>query len=331
MKVSYKSSGVNISEADKFVDKIKPLVKTTFSHNVLSGIGNFGAFYKPDLKKFSEPVFVSSVDGVGTKLKLAAELKKFDTIGEDLVNHCVNDIAVCGAVPMYFLDYYASGKLRSADAIEVVKGIVKGCIENNCSLIGGETAEMPGVYSGNEFDLAGAVTGIVDKKKIVNSGNVKRHDILIGLRSNGLHTNGYSLVRKIFSSKKPLNKYYPELKCTAGEELLKVHRSYLKVIQGSLNKFKVNSISHITGGGIEGNTKRVVPSNLEIKIDWKAWERPFIFRLIQQMGNVSEPDMRQTLNLGIGLVFIVAKNTAPALIKYLKSKKESPLIIGHIE
>ena len=331
MKVSYKSSGVNILKADKFVDKIKPLIQTTFSRNVLSGIGNFGAFYKIDLKKFSKPVFVSSVDGVGTKLKLATELKKFDTIGEDLVNHCVNDIAVCGAVPQYFLDYYATGKLRNDEAFEVIKGMVRGCINNNCSLIGGETAEMSGVYNGNDFDLAGAIIGIVDKNKIVNSKNVRRGNLLIGLRSNGLHTNGYSLVRKIFDSKTKLNSYYTELKSTAGEELLKVHRSYLKIIQISLNKFKINSISHITGGGIKGNTRRVVPSELKIKIDWSSWQRPFIFQLIQKNGNVLEDDMRRTFNLGIGLVFIVSNKTADEFVKYLRYKKEKPVMMGIIE
>ncbi len=331
MKVSYKSSGVNISEADKFVDKIKPLVKTTFSPNVLSGIGNFGAFYKIDLKKFSNPVFVTSVDGVGTKLKLAANLKKFDTIGEDLVNHCVNDIAVCGAVPQYFLDYYATGKLRSNDAVEIIKGIVRGCKINNCSLIGGETAEMPGVYKGNDFDLAGAIVGIVNKNKIVNSKNVRRGNLLIGLRSEGLHTNGYSLVRKIFDSKTNFNRYFPELESTLGEELLKIHRSYLKIIQSSLNKFKINSISHITGGGIIGNTTRVIPLNLIIKIDWSAWQRPFIFQLIQKRGNVSEEDMKKTFNLGIGLIFIVSKNIEDEFVKYLKYKKENPVMMGSIE
>lgn len=182
MKVSYKSSGVNISEADKFVEKIKPLVRKTFTKNVLKGIGNFGAFYQADLKNIEDPVFVSSVDGVGTKLKIASALKRFDTIGEDLVNHCVNDIAVCGAVPLFFLDYYATGRLRSKDAAEIVKGIVKGCIKNKCSLIGGETAEMPGVYHGDDFDLAGSVTGIVSKGNIVDSGNVRKGNILIGLR-----------------------------------------------------------------------------------------------------------------------------------------------------
>jgi len=328
---SYKKSGVNISEADKFVNKIKPLVKKTFTPSVLSGIGNFGAFYKINLKKFKNPIFVSSVDGVGTKLKIAAELRKYDTIGEDLVNHCVNDIAVCGAKPLFFLDYYATGKLKSEDAFNVVKGLVRGCKNNNFSLIGGETAEMPGIYSGNDFDLAGSVTGIVKEKNIINSVNVKKRDILIGLESNGLHTNGYSLVRSIFDNKKKLNKYYSEFNQTLGEELLKVDKSYLKIIQDSILKFKINSISHITGGGIMGNTKRVVPENLKIIINWNSWKRPFIFDLIQKSGNVSVLDMRKTFNLGIGLIFIVSEKISSDFYKYLQLKKVNPHIIGKID
>ncbi len=331
MKLSYKSSGVNISEADRFVEKIKPHVTKTFTKEVLKGIGNFGAFYEVNLKKYSSPVFVSSVDGVGTKLKIAAAVKKFDTIGEDLVNHCVNDIAVCGAVPLYFLDYYATGKLNSEEASEVVKGIVRGCINNRCSLIGGETAEMPGVYHGNDFDLAGSITGIVSKKDIVNSSNVKKGNVLIGLRSSGLHTNGYSLVRKIFDSKKDFKKKFPGLDSDLGSELLKVHRSYLDIIQSSLKKFKINSISHITGGGIIGNTKRVVPKKLSISVDWDSWERPGIFELIQKKGNVSEADMRNTFNLGIGLIFIVSKNTVKDFMKFLNRKGEKPVIMGSIK
>lgn len=330
MKASYKSSGVNISEADKLINAIKPLVKKTFSHNVLSGIGNFGAFYKIDLKKYKNPVFVSSVDGVGTKIKIAAELKIFDTIGEDLVNHCVNDIAVCGATPLFFLDYYATGKLISKNAREVIKGIARGCENNNCSLIGGETAEMPGVYSQNDFDLAGAIVGIVEQNKILSADKVRKGDVLIGIESNGLHTNGYSLVRKIFTSKRQLRQHYGEFNNSLGKELLKVHKSYLKIIQDSLGKFNIKSISHITGGGIIGNTKRVVPENLKISIDWNAWKRPFIFDLIQKKANVRESDMRRTFNLGIGLIFIVPNNITDRFYKHLKLKNESPHIIGEI-
>lgn len=330
MKVSYKSSGVNISEADKFVKAISPLVKSTFTKGVIQGIGNFGSFYQIDFKKYKSPVLVSSVDGVGTKLKIAALLNKYDTIGEDLVNHCVNDIAVCGAVPQFFLDYYAMGKLKSKTAQEVVKGLIRGCKLNGCSLIGGETAEMPGVYHDNDFDLAGSITGIVEKSKIVNKNNVKKGDVLIGLPSNGLHTNGYSLVRKIFDTKQKLNTRYAGLKNTIGLELLNTHKSYLEIIQSSLKKFKIKSISHITGGGIEGNTKRVVPKNLKIKIDYDSWERPAIFDIIQVKGNVDEKDMRRTFNLGIGLIFIVSPKDADKFIKFLQSQKAGSYVIGNI-
>lgn len=326
---SYKSSGVNIHKAEKFVERIKPLVKQTFSKNVLSGIGNFGAFYELNLKNYSKPVFVSSTDGVGTKVKIAAMLNKYDSVGEDLINHCVNDIAVCGAVPLYFLDYYAMGRLNVTNSVDVVKGLVKGCLRNSMSLIGGETAEMPGVYSENDFDLAGTIVGVVDKKKIVSSGNVKKGDVLVGFESTGLHTNGYSLVRKIFSTN-DYKKYFPELKNTLGKELLKVHKSYLDIIQTSLKKFKVNSFSHITGGGIEGNTKRVIPKNLKLEVDWSSWKRPLIFNLIQNKGSVSETVMRETFNLGIGLIAILPSGIADKYCDFWNSKKEKCFIIGSI-
>jgi phosphoribosylformylglycinamidine cyclo-ligase len=328
--ISYKSSGVNIQKADDFVHKIKPLVKGTFTKSVLSGIGNFGAFFQPDFSKFKNPVLVSSVDGVGTKIKLAALFNKFDTVGEDLVNHCVNDIAVCGAVPLYFLDYYAMGKLNSKNAVDILKGLVRGCKNNGLSLIGGETAEMPGLYKLADFDLAGAIVGVVDKDKIVNYANVQKGDVLIGLKSNGLHTNGFSLVRKIFNTRK-LKFYIPELKSTLIDELLKVHKSYLKIIQISLNKFNIKSISHITGGGIVGNTSRVIPKDASLAVDWSAWKRPYIFEIIQRHGKVPELDMRNTFNLGIGLIFIVSKNDADNFKSFLSKNKEASYIIGHIK
>lgn len=328
--MSYKSAGVDISKGDEFVDKIKPLVKQTFTQNVLSGIGNFGAFYKIPIGKFKYPVLVSSVDGVGTKIKLAATLGKFDTIGEDLVNHCVNDIAVCGAVPMYFMDYYATGSLNVSDAVDIVKGLVRGCKKNGCALIGGETAEMPGLYAKGDFDLAGSITGIVERKNILDKKNVKRGDILIGIPSNGLHTNGYSLVRKIFDTKRKLNQHYPELNSTVGETLMKVHRSYLNLIQEILSKFKIKSISHITGGGIEGNTKRVITSGYDLNINWDCIETPPIFQLIQKKGNVDISDMRKTFNMGIGLIFIISPDDLNGVMKFLKLKKEKAIALGEV-
>ncbi len=327
---SYKSSGVNIQKADAFLDRIKPLLRTTFSKNVLSGIGNFGAFYELNVKNTRNPVFVASTDGVGTKVKIAAMLGKYDTVGEDLINHCVNDIAVCGAVPLFFLDYYATGKLHVENSVNIVRGLVRGCRNNSMSLIGGETAEMPGVYGASDFDLAGTIVGVVDKKKIVNHANVKRGDVLIGFESNGLHTNGYSLVRKIFRHK-DYKLRFRGLRGTLGAELLRVHRSYLNIIQDSLKHFKVKSISHITGGGIIGNTKRVVPKGMEIIIDWDSWKRPALFGVIKQKGDVPENDMRKTFNLGIGLVVIIAKAEADKFTAYWKKRKERTHVIGYIK
>jgi len=330
MVISYKSSGVNIAESDTFIKSIKPLVKKTFSKNVLQGIGNFGAFYSLDVKKYKSPVLVSSVDGVGTKLKLALLMDNLETIGEDLVNHCVNDIAVCGAKPLYFLDYYATGKLRSSESLTVFKGLVKGCLANKVSLIGGETAEMPGLYAKNDFDLAGCIVGIAEKSKIINYNKVQKDDVLIGIESNGTHTNGYSLIRKIFGTKKKLNEYYPELRNKIGNEFLRPHKSYFPIIQNALANFRVKSISHITGGGIEGNTSRVIPKDRLLAIDWNSWERPPLFKIIQKKGSVPEADMRRTFNLGIGIIFIVSKRDAGKFARYL-DKKEKYHVIGEIK
>lgn len=329
MKTTYSASGVNISEGDKFIETIKPLVRTTFTKQVVSGIGNFGAFYKIP-KNYKDPVYVASTDGVGTKLKIAIEANVNDTIGEDLVNHCVNDIAVCGAEPLFFLDYMAFGKLNSDIAIKIMSGLVRGCKRNGCSLIGGETAEMPGLYQLKDYDLAGTIVGIVERRKIIDKKNVQAGDVLIGLSSNGLHTNGYSLARKVLLDKYKLYQHIDELGCSLGEELLKTHRSYLKIIKELRSKFRINSISHITGGGILGNTKRVVPDNLKIKINWNSWQRNPIFCFIQKEGKISEQEMRKVFNLGIGLVIIVDKKYVESISKFLKTKKEKHYIIGEI-
>ncbi len=329
MKATYSTAGVNINEGDKFVDSIKPLVKATFSKGVLSGIGNFGAFFKIP-KGFKDPVFVASTDGVGTKLKVAVAYNKHDTIGEDLVNHCVNDIAVCGASPLFFLDYMAFGKLRSKVAVEIVKGLTRGCRNNGCSLIGGETAEMPGLYAKDDYDVAGTIVGVVEQTKIIDKKNVKPGDVLIGLASSGLHTNGYSLARKVLLRKYKLSAYIPELKNKLGSELLKVHSSYLRAMQKVTSKYKVHSISHITGGGILGNTKRVVPKNLKIKIDWNAWKPNPIFGLIQRTGRITDNEMRKVFNMGIGLIFIVGRKDAKAITEQLRKQKIKNHIIGEI-
>ncbi|MBN1638397.1 MAG: phosphoribosylformylglycinamidine cyclo-ligase [Ignavibacteriales bacterium] len=330
MKTTYKSSGVDIAAGEKTVDNIKSLTRATFSKNVLQGIGHFGAFYKLDLKQWKNPVLVSSVDGVGTKLKIAIALNKHDTVGQDLVNHCVNDIAVCGAVPQYFMDYIAFGKLVPEKATKIVKGFSIACKENNVSLIGGETAEMPGFYALDEYDLAGMIVGIVEKNKIINGNKTRKGDLLIGFKSTGLHTNGYSLARKVLLEKYSLNEKPSPLKLTIGEELLKVHRSYLKLIRKLVDNIKIKAFSHITGGGIMGNTKRVVPKNLKINIDWNSWEIPPIFQLIQQTGKISNIEMRKTFNLGIGLVAVINKKDLNLLIRLSKQLGEEAIIIGEI-
>lgn len=327
---TYKDSGVNIDAGEELVRRIKKPVRSTFDKNVLTDIGLFGSFYRANFKGYKRPVLVSSVDGVGTKLKIAIEMNRFDTVGQDLVNHCVNDILVCGAKPLYFMDYYATGNL-SVDVTErTILGFVKACKENGCSLVGGETAEMPGMYAERDFDIAGMIVGVVDENKIVNGKKIKKGDVLIGLPSTGLHTNGYSLARRVLLSEFPLGEHFAELGCTIGESLLKVHRSYLSSVWPLLSKHTIKGMSHITGGGIEGNTMRIIPKGLKLKIDWRAWDRPPIFKLIQKAGGVPEEDMCRTFNLGVGLIVIVNARDVGIVMKSLLAMKESPIIVGEV-
>lgn len=330
MSSTYKSAGVNIKAGDETVKRIKKHAKSTFNKNVLSDIGLFGGFYNLNLKKYKNPVLVSSVDGVGTKLKIAVEMDKHDTIGQDLVNHCVNDIAVCGAKPLYFLDYLAFGKLSPIQAEQIIKGFSIACKQNRCSLIGGETAEMPGLYSGNDYDISGTIVGIVEKSNIINGKKIKRGDVLIGFPSNGLHTNGFSLARKVLLEKYKLTNKIDSLGSTLGEELLRVHKSYLKLIKQLLKKVKVKGFSHVTGGGIVGNTIRIVPKGLQLKINWDVWQIPPIFKLIKETGKINDDEMRKVFNMGIGLVAIVSKNKMNDCLKIAKSLKEKAIVIGEV-
>lgn len=330
MKITYKKSGVSIEAGEEVVRRIKKTVRSTFGKNVLTDIGMFGAFYEAKFPKVKNPVLVSSVDGVGTKLKIAFLMKRYDTVGQDLVNHCVNDIAVCGATPLYFMDYFATGKLSPKIAADVIGGFAKACKENGCSIIGGETAEMPGFYSDGEFDIAGTIVGVVDKNKIVNGKKIKKGDVLIGLPSTGLHTNGYSLARSVLIPKISLKKQFAELRSTLGDALLAVHRSYLKPIQALTSKNLVKGMSHITGGGIIGNTIRIIPAGLKLKIDWLAWQRPFIFDLIQSVGQVPEYDMTRTFNLGVGLIFVVRRRDVDTALRILQQQKEKPFVMGEV-
>jgi phosphoribosylformylglycinamidine cyclo-ligase len=331
LKSTYKSAGVDISEGNEAVERIKDLAKSTFDKNVLSGIGLFGAFYRLDIKKYSDPVLVSSVDGVGTKLKIAFAMKKHDTIGQDLVNHCVNDIAVCGAQPLFFLDYMAFGKLDINISTEIVKGFTVACKENNCSLIGGETAEMPGLYQHDEYDLSGTIVGIVEKSEIIDGKNIQRGDVIIGISSNGLHTNGYSLARKVLLGKYELDQHIKVLGTNLGDELLKIHKSYLKLINILKSNISIKGMAHITGGGIKGNIFRIIPEGMNAKIQWGNWEQPAIFNLIQESGDIDNTEMRKAFNVGIGLAVIIPRDQEELAFQLILEMKEHPLIIGEIE
>lgn len=306
-KFTYKDSGVDIQAGENLVNSIKDVVKDTHNTNVVSNIGGFGGLFSADFGSMKNPILVSSVDGVGTKLIVAFKTGIYDTVGQDLVNHCVNDIAVCGAKPLFFLDYFSTGKLEQQVGFDVVKGFAKACKENGVALIGGETAEMPDIYDKGEFDLAGTIVGVVDRDKLITGDKIQKGDLLIGFKSSGLHTNGYSLARKVLFSEFDVDDQPEELDRTIGEELLQVHRSYFGVISKLKEMDGVNGFSHITGGGIIGNTKRILPEGLKLDVNWESWDRPAIFTLIQKIGNVPEEDMRATFNLGIGLIAIVSK------------------------
>lgn len=331
MAKKYEDAGVSIKAGDETVDKIKNYAKSTFNKSVLTDIGLFAAFFQPDFSGYKEPVLVSSVDGVGTKLKVAIELNKHDTIGQDLVNHCVNDIAVCGAEPLFFMDYMAFGKLDPVIASEIVKGFSIACKENCCALIGGETAEMPGVYQVGDYDLSGTIVGIVEKSKIIKGENISSGDVLIGIPSSGLHTNGYSLARKVLLEKYKLTDTVHSLNNPIGEELLSIHRSYLNLIKAIKNKIEVKGISHITGGGIVGNTKRILSKELKLKIYWNEWEVPAIFKLIQEAGEISDQEMREVFNMGIGLIFVVSKENVDTILNLANELNEKPIVIGEVK
>lgn len=327
---SYKEAGVDIQAGEETVKRIKGYAKSTFSKNVLTDIGMFGGFYELDIKKYKQPVLVSSVDGVGTKLKIAVETKIYDTIGQDLVNHCVNDIAVCGAEPIFFLDYYAVGKLDPEIAEQVIKGFSIACKQNGCALIGGETAEMPGVYQEEDFDIAGTIVGVVEKNKIIDGGKIERGDLLFGFPSNGLHTNGYSLARKVLQSRFNFNDEIDGFHNTLGTELLAVHKSYLELIKKLKNNFEVGGFSHITGGGLISNTMRIIREPLQLNINWDSWETPKIFQLIQTTGNISAEEMRKVFNMGIGLVAIFSNKQVEAVKEFLDASKEKYFVIGSV-
>jgi len=332
MKITYKDSGVDINKSNKAKERIKELCKKTFNKNVLKGIGGFGGFFEMDYKKFKNPVFVSSSDGVGTKLKVAVMMKKYDTVGIDLVNHCINDILVHGARPLFFLDYIAMSKLDTLIVAEIVKGLSNACFQSGCALIGGETAEMPGVYEKGEVDLVGFISGVVDKQKIIYGENIKPGDVVLGLKSNGLHTNGYSLARKLVfdKGKYKVNTYIKELNNTIGNELLKSHKCYLKPVSKIIDKFSIKGIAHITGGGLLENIPRIIPKCLQVNIAKDSWDILPIFKFLQKIGNVPENDMYRTFNMGIGLVLIVSEKDKSRIKDKLISLEEKTYEIGKI-
>ncbi len=335
MALTYKTAGVDIIKGDKLIDIIKPFARSTFRKEVIADIGSFGAFFKLNLSKYKNPILVSSTDGVGTKLKIAFMLKKHDTIGIDLVAMCVNDILTSGAEPLFFLDYFATGKLSTKIAADVIKGIANGCKMAGCSLIGGETAEMPGLYNEGEYDLAGFSVGIVERNKIIDGSGIRSGDVIIGLSSNGLHSNGYSLARKLFFGIKKYkpNKFVRELNCTIGEELLKPTRIYVKSVLEALKIYKIKGMAHITGGGITENLPRIIPevSGLRAVIKKGSWPLHKIFDIIQMQGGVSDKEMYRTFNMGIGFILVVSKTDVIKIIKKLHSLGEKAFVIGHIE
>jgi len=330
--VTYKDAGVDIDAGNRFVQAIKPLVKATFRPEVLTDIGGFGGLFSLHADKYRRPTLVSSTDGVGTKLKVAFQVDRHDTVGIDLVAMCVNDIVVQGAEPLFFLDYFATGKLATDKAVEVVGGIAEGCRQAGCALIGGETAEMPGMYQEGEYDLAGFAVGVVDDNAIIDGSTITVGDNLIGIASSGLHSNGYSLVRKILleDHSLPLGDIPEGLDAPLGEVLLTPTRIYVKTILNLLRDFRVKGMAHITGGGITENVPRVLPRHCQAVIDKGAWARPPIFRLVQKLGQVDEAEMLRTLNCGIGMVIIVPAAEVEDVLTRLGGLKETAFLIGEV-
>lgn len=328
--IGYKQAGVNIDEAEAAVGSIREMARRTFTKNVLTDIGSFGGGFA--LKGFRQPVLVSSADGVGTKLKIAFLTGQHSTIGEDLVNHCVNDIAVQGAVPLFFLDYFATGKLDALLCASVVSGIARGCQHNKCALIGGETAEMPDLYQDGEYDLAGFIVGAVEKKRMITGKSIKPGDVLIGLPSSGLHTNGYSLARKLLFeiAGHQVNTQVAELGSSIAKELLKLHRSYLAPLRALHDKGILKGAVHITGGGITDNTPRILPKGLGVRIKVGSWPVLPVFDLLRKIGNIPEADWRRTFNLGIGMIFVLSAGDTNKACKSLDKMKEPWYKIGEV-
>lgn len=321
--LTYKKAGVDIDKAEAFLKKIKPFLAKTKRKEVIGKVGGFSGLFKPRLKQLKNPVLVSATDGVGTKLMVAGLLNRFETVGVDLVAMCVNDIVVCGAEPLFFLDYIACGRLKTDTLYAVMKGIARGCRQAGCALIGGETAELPGMYAQDKFDLAGFCLGLISQEKIIDGHSCHQGDLIIGLASSGLHSNGFSLVRRLFSSE--------EMKGTLGRTLLRPTRIYVSSILNLVKRVKVKAMAHITGGGFYENIPRVLPKGVVAVIDKGSWPIARIFRLIQDRGEVDEGEMFRTFNMGIGLVVIVGSRDAPQSLALLEKSGEKAWLIGRLE
>ena len=336
---AYARAGVDIDLGNRVKATLPQLLASTRRPEVLGSVGGFGGLFALDTRKYRQPVLVSSADGVGTKLKIAFAMDRHDTIGEDLVNHCVNDIAVLGAEPLFFLDYLGTGKLEPHVFTEIIRGFARGCAANRCALIGGETAQMPGFYQRGEYDVSGTIVGVVEKSRMLDGKTIKPGDVVIGLAASGLHTNGYSLARKIFFERMKLNpsSRVAELGNTIGDELLKVHVSYGPLVQGLLKKFNrvghprvVKGLAHITGGGFVDNIPRVLPKQCDVIVRKGSWEMLPIFRLIEAKGGVPDEELYQVFNMGIGMTLIVAADQADAVMRFARARKHRAWLIGEV-
>ena len=320
--LTYKDSGVDITKGNQLIERIKPIAKSTFRPGVLAGLGGFGAMFEIPLDKYKNPVLISGTDGVGTKLKVAEMLNKHDTIGIDLVAMCVNDLIVQGAEPLFFLDYFATGSLNPDIATSVIEGIGEGCRQSGCSLIGGETAEMPGMYSGEDYDLAGFCVGIAEKSRIIDGSKVSEGDHIVALASSGPHSNGYSLIRKVLEKSSPTNEQL--------NSLIEPTRIYVRSILSLLNTLPVHAISHITGGGLLENIPRVLPEHLAAKLDPASWTQPEIFQWLQDQGNIATSEMYRVLNCGVGMVVVISRESSNEAINHLNSCGENAWLIGEV-
>lgn len=327
---TYKAAGVDIEAGELAVKKMKQYVHETYNDSCLTELGSFGGLFKCNFLNMKEPVLVSSIDGVGTKVKIASMMNKYDTVGQDIVNHCIDDILVQGASPLYFMDYFATAKLDPTIASEIVKGMSIACKENGCAILGGETAEMPGVYSKGEFDIAGSIVGVVDREKIIDGSKINDNLSIVGFASSGAHTNGYSLIRKLFfeDNNYSVNDKIEGFDKTLGETLLAPHKCYYKTVKVLLEKYNIYGMAHITGGGFYSNIKRILPQGIGVQINKSAWEVPALFKKIQELGNIETKEMYRAFNMGVAMCLFVDNDKASEIIKVSEELGEKAYLIG---